>query len=811
MTLLLEIMIRTAFLKRNDDVLIMGFRNRFKGLFKSDEKESPKSQNRDVGAKAEDEKLSVPESDGQINGEKSFDESFGENDVRTVRSFKYLEDLINSGAKRIVLDSDIVLGDDETQYSYGITLEVDGLVIDGNGRTIDACKKRQIFHVAGRNIEIRNVTFRGGEADRGGAIYNRGELTLEGCSFTSSKSKRLGGALFNSGDLTVEKCSFTSNRSMDSGGAIYNEGGTLNVKKSTFKANRAKNHGAAIGNDYISRIFSCEFLANKSRQNVIHNKDFLEVYNTTFADNHSNDVIFNHTSRFDRHLENDIEIGELVLGAFFCRFSGNSVKKSVIYNGMSMTCNIGDCIFEDNIYTDSSKNLINESEMTLEGVKIGDEGKSILNSHNIFIKGEASGIESKIEGEGKIEYVGWAPPNMFDFGYLDRKIHESTLKEIVLDEDICLERYEKDFYEGGIELDIDGMVIDGNGCTIDASGHSRIFIITGNDITLKNIRFINGKMAKSYDNPLNAIGGALRINHSNSVVIENCEFINNISWANGGAINNAGIVKVSKSYFKSNRVGSGKGSIYNEGELNIEDSKFDENPNGVHNEGNLNISGSDFENYSCHNNGICKIDKCRFDHSNIDNASSLHVMDCEFNGGFGTLRNSGKMSVNGCSFEKYGVTNDSLSDISNSIFKDNSSYSGGALKNTGDLKVFSCDFKFNSAQYGGAVDNDGDLKVFRSLFESNRAGVCGGAIRNDGNLAIEDCRFNLNESEGEGGAIFNHKRLEVKDAAFAENTSKKIGGAIFSLYEGEIDSVNCSFNANSPDDVYEAEKHYVLR
>ena len=312
MTLLLEIMIRTAFLKRNDDVLIMGFRNRFKGLFKSDEKESPKSQNRDVGAKAEDEKLSVPESDGQINGEESFDESFGENDVRTVRSFKYLEDLINSGAKRIVLDSDIVLGDDETQHSYGISLEVDGLVIDGNGRTIDACKKRQIFHVAGRNIEIRNVTFRGGEADRGGAIYNRGELTLEGCSFTSSKSKRLGGALFNSGDLTVEKCSFTSNRSMDSGGAIYNEGGTLNVKKSTFKANRAKNHGAAIGNDYISRIFSCEFLANKSRQNVIHNKDFLEVYNTTFADNHSNDVIFNHTSRFDRHLENDIEIGELV-------------------------------------------------------------------------------------------------------------------------------------------------------------------------------------------------------------------------------------------------------------------------------------------------------------------------------------------------------------------------------------------------------------------------------------------------------------------------------------------------------------------
>ena len=62
------------------------------------------------------------------------------------KNFKYLDDLIHSGAKEIVLDSNIVLNDEEeSEYSEGIKLDVDNLVIDGQGYTINVKGKTRIF------------------------------------------------------------------------------------------------------------------------------------------------------------------------------------------------------------------------------------------------------------------------------------------------------------------------------------------------------------------------------------------------------------------------------------------------------------------------------------------------------------------------------------------------------------------------------------------------------------------------------------------------------------------------------------------
>jgi hypothetical protein len=62
-------------------------------------------------------------------------------------NFKYLDEMIHSGAKEIVLDSDIVLSDgEESEYKNGIKLDVDDLVIDGNGHTINAQGKIRIFY-----------------------------------------------------------------------------------------------------------------------------------------------------------------------------------------------------------------------------------------------------------------------------------------------------------------------------------------------------------------------------------------------------------------------------------------------------------------------------------------------------------------------------------------------------------------------------------------------------------------------------------------------------------------------------------------
>lgn len=209
---------------------------------------------------------------------------------------------------------------------------------------------------------------------------------------------------------------------------------------------------------------------------------------------------------------------------------------------------------------------------------------------------------SKIGGSGTVNTFLDIIPNeeKFDFGYLDKKIHETTDEEIILKEDICLEKYEKDFYEGGIELDIDNLVIDGNGHTIDASGDSRIFIITGENITLKNIIFENGHSHNNYDNPINNHGGALRINSHNNLTIINCEFKNNNSERNGGVIS-GGNINISESKFTENTAQNDGGVIYSYGgELIITESKFTENTAEMHggaiynNDGNLTIVGSIF-------------------------------------------------------------------------------------------------------------------------------------------------------------------------------------------------------------------------
>ena len=95
-----------------------------------------------------------------------------------------------------------------------------------------------------------------------------------------------------------------------------------------------------------------------------------------------------------------------------------------------------------------------------------------------------------------------------DFLYLDNLIH-SGQKEIVLSENISFKLHEIDFYEGGIHLDMDNLIIDGNGRTIDGANRSRIFIITGRNITLKNIIFKNGYVSKDYDAPLFNDGGSI--------------------------------------------------------------------------------------------------------------------------------------------------------------------------------------------------------------------------------------------------------------------------------------------------------------
>lgn len=189
------------------------------------------------------------------------------------KNFKYLDDLIHSGEKEIVLDSDIVLSDgEESEYRDGIELYRYGLTIDGNGHTIDARRKARIFHCTGENITIKNIVLKNGYAEEdhdsgGGAILNAGELTICDSTFTGNTvmdsgteyttfdyvayCESGGGAIYNSGELAICRCILSNNVvERYTGGAIHNgRGGVLTITDSTLTENSTSDDdGGAIFN-----------------------------------------------------------------------------------------------------------------------------------------------------------------------------------------------------------------------------------------------------------------------------------------------------------------------------------------------------------------------------------------------------------------------------------------------------------------------------------------------------------------------------------------------------------------------------------
>ena len=156
------------------------------------------------------------------------------------KKFKYLDKLIHSGVKEIILDSDIVLGGrEEKKYLEGIKLDLDDLIIDGNGHTIDAQGKTRIFHCTGKNIIIKNIILKNGFAGNGGAIHNSGSLKITESTLQENTAQYDGGAIENEGELTIAESTLSGNIAYRSGGAIENEG-ELTIAESTLSGNIAQ-------------------------------------------------------------------------------------------------------------------------------------------------------------------------------------------------------------------------------------------------------------------------------------------------------------------------------------------------------------------------------------------------------------------------------------------------------------------------------------------------------------------------------------------------------------------------------------------
>ena len=730
-----------------------------------------------------------------------------------IKTFTDLQNAIGLVRGTLTLDSDIAMTDDEAaNFKDGVAINKN-IRIDGKGHTIDARDLGRIFSIGeGFTVTLTNATLINGKADKGGAIYNDGSLTLSDVKLSDNAADSYGGAVFNNGHLVVGNSVFDSNdvlnrgsASVDYGGAaIYNwYDGVLTVSGSNF-TNNIKNYKngdrlvgavATIGDATISD--SC-FVNNAGRWGgaisasgyLIAGDDVntLTVSGSTFKENGGlygagifvagsdftvSDCVFDKNTAFGKgnmtpNNNNGAAIvvtdtGKDITGAIT---GSNFTNNKAQYGGAIYICEgniaISDSLFENNsadveggaIDIDSA---INNPVVTVENSKfVNNTPQAIHNSKELHL-----GIETFTDLQNAIDLVDGI---------------------LTLDSDIAMTDDEAANFVNGVIIN-KNIRIDGKGHTIDAKNLGRIFKINNwCDVTLTNVTLTNGNATVggaiynfgnldlvhvNFVNNTAKYGGAI-MNYAYGLVLDDSTFTNNTAKIGGAIYNSADCFVVGNSTFANNTATSNGGVIFNYGIGFV-------------------VGNSTFVNNSA-----------------ADGAGAILNGGRGFVVGNSTFANNTATSKGGAIYN-YGIG----FVVGNSTFANNTAEDAGAVYNEGDNSVVgNSTFANNTAEDAGAVYNEGDNSVVgNSTFVNNTATSIGGAIINNGKLVVDNSAFEDNAANYYGGAIFNWDDLQVTNSAFdgndilvrnirAMDNVDHGGAAIYNWKNGKLDISKSNFTNN---------------
>ena len=672
-------------------------------------------------------------------------------------------------------------------FTNGITINKD-ITIDGKGHTIDAKNLGRIFSIGeGFTVTLTNVTLINGKADKGGAIYNDGSLTLSDVKLSDNAADSYGGAVFNNGELVVSDSVFDSNdivnrgsASVDYGGAaIYNwYDGVLTVSGSNF-TNNIKNYKngdrlvgavATIGDATISD--SC-FVNNAGRWGgaisasgyLIAGDDVntLTVSGSTFKENGGlygagifvagsdftvSDCVFDKNTAFGKgnmtpNNNNGAAIvvtdtGKDITGAIT---GSNFTNNKAQYGGAIYICE-GNIAISDSLFVNNSADVeggaidigsaINNPVVAVENSKfVNNTPQAIHNSKELHL-----GIETFTDLQNAIDLVDGI---------------------LTLDSDIAMTDDEAAGFVNGVAIN-KNIRIDGKGHTIDAKNLGRIFEIDGGfAVTLTNVTLTNGNAT---------VGGAIYNFGNLDLVYVN--FVNNTAKYGGAIMNYAYGLVLDDSTFTNNTAKIG-GAIYNSADCFVVGNSTFANNTATSNGGVI------------FNYGIGFV---------VGNSTFVNNSAAD---GAGAIMNGGRGFV-----------------VGNSTFANNTATSkGGAIYNYGiGFVVGNSTFANNTAEDAGAVYNEGDNSVVgNSTFVNNTATSIGGAILNNGKLVVDNSAFEDNAANYYGGAIFNWDDLQVTNSAFdgndilvrnirAMDNVDHGGAAIYNWKNGKLDISKSNFTNN---------------
>lgn len=267
----------------------------------------------------------------------------------------------------------------------GVTLQ-NGVGQDGGGSVLSNSVGGAVVNRG--NLTLASVTLAGNSAERGGAIYNAAGamLTLEGASVMDNEASFSGGALFNDSQdypgqlatatMTLKNSSFTGNRAGSYGGVLYTyqSGSVVVVENSTFEDNQAQS-SSVIGNGSLGGEDCPEV-----EQSCVSEAGTLTVSGATLRNN--------------RSIQVDIEDGNGALSNFGVltlsdsSFEGNEAPAgAALYNQYLSEATLSGVSFSGNTAESNAGAIYNEGELTFAQNVTVSSNLAGLNGGGIFNNG----------------------------------------------------------------------------------------------------------------------------------------------------------------------------------------------------------------------------------------------------------------------------------------------------------------------------------------------------------------------------------------------------------------------------------------
>lgn len=347
----------------------------------------------------------------------------------------------------------------------------------------------------------------------------------------------------------------------------------------------------------------------------------------------------------------------------------------------------------------------------------------------------------------------------------------------------------------------DNFVINGNNHILDGNGQVSIFTVIGKNITINNLKFVNGYS--------DGYGGAI-IAEKGSLTLNNVTFINNTAKLFGGAmtiVENA-IVNISNCNFIDGYSDRGSALYLETGTLNVEYSNF--TSKYFSHWGSISTNEMDIT--------VLSIDNCIFDnvfskyspavfaqvcYVTINNTKFYNLKANESAGAVG-IRAPKQAIIENCLFANTTSTKNA-----GAVFVDVEGEGTEPITEPIEITIRNSTFNNISSGFGGAfVQLTGNSTLKDSSFTNCFAVYAGGAAYLSDVIAeITNCKFNSNkvvsqpDYQTSGGALyFDFGLLNLTDSEF-NNNGASMASAIL-IYDAEYHLDNITFNNNNNNPVY---------